>query len=375
MLEDPDQNALRRLLDLLDDAEALADALHTEARPVERRRLRQRHREALEDLYASLAPEMAHELPSMVRDTLQRFELDPEESLLLLFLLHRRIAAADPVMTGRDLLSLLSDSPFDLVVFARLLHANGRLVASGLVNAHLPNPEGALEGEFRLADKLYRQLYREFHGLESVLPKPEELPPYASPLEHLLDWKYVVVQAQRRAAVLFPQSYWAEVHPPADDRPEEIGEYISLVRDIIRSREERSTEIVQLPLEALRKEFKLEEPDVLILLALFYQELLTSTPVMEGYELLRLVCTTEEEIFLRRDLLGSGSRLVENGLVAVDRELDAKELLAGLYLPDWVTERLLPKDELRSAINQEERRRFLEYLRRLESSEDFYDNL
>lgn len=376
MLDDNDLHLLRRLLDICDETEALSDALHGEVRPAERRRLRSRHREQLDDLYATLESEDPEEgLPGFLREFRNRFGLTTEEVLLLVVLLHRRIAAPDPIVSGRVLLSVLSDSPFDILLYARLLQTGSKLLSSGLINAHVMAPEGVLEGEFRITERLYRQIYREVHGIESTPPKPEELPPYASPVEHLLDWRYVVNQRQRLAAVLFPQSYWAEVSPPGDDRAEDLVDYIELVREIVSTREVRSGEVVDLPLSALTEEFELEDDERLIIVALLFQELTTSSPIVDANELLRLVCEREDEIFLKRHLLGAKSKLVENGLVTFDRDLEDKELLAGVYLPEWVTERLLPKFEDRKAINNEERRRFHEYLKRLEGSDDFYNNL
>ena len=112
-----------------------------------------------------------------------------------------------------------------------------------------------------------------------------------------------------------------------------------------------------------------------ILLALLYQELFASTPVLEAAELVRLVSESEEEVFKKRCLLTSNSRLIESGLVSLESELDDKTLLSGVFLTEWVAERLLQRVDVAAGIRQDERNRFHDFLEGLESSEDFYRNL
>lgn len=366
---------MKRILDLCQRVAQTADALAAGASPAQRKRLRARRRELVRTLLTTTQGSTeARGLPALFREVARHAGLADQELVLLMFLLERRISCSEPELEGRELLQMLSDSSFDLLNHSALLHAGGHLVTSGLVRAQLPHPEAALEGEFRISERFFRRFLRQFHGRGARDAEPAQVPAYTAIVDHYLDLRHMVTLLQRRAATLFPQSYWVDVQPEVEESPQDLSEAVVQVRHLVRHREKETSEFV-LPLVAFREEFGLEADEEAILLALLYQELFASSPVIEAAELVRLVSGSDEEVFKKRMLLTAGSRLIESGLVSLEAELDDKTLLSGVFLSEWVAERLLHKVDLAAGIRQDERNRFHEFLEGLESSEDFYRNL
>ena len=375
MPRDQDKAALKRIFDLCQRLDQATDALAAGVSQGQSKRLRARRRELVRTLLATAAgsPD-AQALPALLREVTRHAGFADRELVLFMFLLERRVSCSEPEFEGRELLQLLSESSFDLLKYSKLLHESGRLVTSGLVRARIPHPDAALEGEFRISERFFRRFLRHFHGRGARESEQTQVPPYAAVVDHYLDLRHLVILMQSRAAVLFPQSHWGDVHSEVEDSAQDLNEVILQVHHVVRCREKKTAEFV-LPLVVFREEFGLDADEETILLALLYQELFASTPVLEAAELVRLVSESEEEVFKKRCLLTSNSRLIESGLVSLESELDDKTLLSGVFLTEWVAERLLQRVDVAAGIRQDERNRFHDFLEGLESSEDFYRNL
>ena len=119
----------------------------------------------------------------------------------------------------------------------------------------------------------------------------------------------------------------------------------------------------------------LDADEEVIVATLLFQELFASSPVIEAAELVRLVSGAEAEVFAKRHLLAPQARLRDSGIVIAEPEYEEKAMLAGLFLSEWSTERLLNQVDMAAGIRQEERNRFHDFLEGLDNSEDFYRNL
>ena len=375
MPKDQDKAALKRIFDLCQRLDQTADALAMGVSQGQGKRLRARRMELVRTLLATAAGGSdTQALPAMLREVARHAGLSDRELVLFMFLLERRVSCSEPEFEGRELLQLLSESSFDLLKHSDLLHQDGRLVSSGLVRARLPHPEAPLEGEFRISERFFRRFLRHFHGHGAGADKHPKVTAYAAVVDHYLELRHLVTLLQSRAAALFPQSYWLDVHPDVEDSPQNLSETILQARHIVRHREKQTLDFV-LPLVAFREEIEIDTDEEIILLALLFQELFASSPVLEAAELVRLVSASEEDVFTKRSLLAPGSRLIESGLVALEGEVDDKTLLSGVFLAEWVAERLLQKVDVAASIRQDERNRFHDFLEGLEGSEDFYRNL
>jgi hypothetical protein len=372
MKHETDNLALKGLLDICEELFGAAAALAEAPSRGTRRKLQVRRRELIANLTAQLE---AGSGPSFLTDMGKRSGLSVREQLLFLILLERRLASPEGTLEGRELLQVVADGSFDLLEMAVLLQEEAPLVQSGLVQAQLSHPEGTLEGKFQIAERIYRQVYRRFHHREGKDRRCGHVRPYPSSVDHYLDLRNLVSHHQKRAAVLFPQSYWVDVHGELDARAEDLDLAIDRSREFVARREKVTGEKIHLPLRSLREEFGLDGDEEMIILALLFQELFASSPLLEAAELLRLVAASEEEVFRKRHLIAARGRLVENGLIALDMELDDKRLMAGTYLPEWVVDRLLHRADSTPGIRHDERLRFHDFLDRMDGSEDFYRNL
>ncbi|MEE2714162.1 MAG: hypothetical protein VX913_15440, partial [Planctomycetota bacterium] len=313
MPKDQDKAALKRIFDLCQRLDQTADALAMGVSQGQGKRLRARRAELVRTLLATASGgSETQALPAMLREVKRHAALSDRELVLFMFLLERRVSCSEPEFEGRELLQLLSGSSFDLLKHSELLHEDGRLISSGLVRARLPHPEAPLEGELRISERFFRRFLRHFHGHRGAVGERPEATAYAAVVDHYLDLRHLVTLLQSRAAALFPQSYWTDVHPDVEDTPRNLTETILQVRHIVRHREKRTADFV-LPLVAFREEFGIDPDEEVILLALLYQELFASSPVLEAAELVRLVSASEEEVFKKRSLLAPGSRLIESG--------------------------------------------------------------
>jgi len=373
MPRDQDKAALKRMLDLCQRVAQTSESLATGVPPTQARRLRDQRREYVKTLLGACADPESAALPALFREVGRRAALDERELVLLLFLVERRISNSDPELEGRELLQLLSGSSFDLLKHGEVLHAEGRLVVSGLVHAYLPHPEATLEGLFRVSERFFRRFMRQFHGRKPQKTNTSPPQSYATVIDHLVDLRHLVSLFQHRAAGLFPESLWIDVHPDSEDRPQDLSETITQARHAIRSRERQSEHA--LPFVAFREEFGLDPDEEIVVLTLLFRELFSSAAVVESAELVRLVSASEEEVFKKRSLLTPGSRLLEAGLVLPEADYDEKPLLTGVFLAEWIIERLLHGIDLAAGIRQDERNRFHDFLEGLDSSEDFYRNL
>jgi hypothetical protein len=373
MLHDLERSSLRRCLDLVEELQDPGLAFPRPAASTLRRQ-DARRREVLRQLRRLCMPGGRDLRPRWLTRLISGHEFEDREFVLLLGLLHRRISGAAPVATGRELLALLGAGPAEILLNAPLLHPGARLLRSGLVESRIARPEQSLDGGFRLSERAFLKVYRSLHRIRAPR-RGAARAGFADATEHLCAWRDLVQLHERRAAVLFPRSLFAEEHGDALESAAELSEAIHELRRRILERERATGSALRLPLRDLRRTHELGHAEEIIVLALLFREFLHGLPMLSVAELLRLVAEKETDVLLHRRLLGPSGRLVSGGLVGIDAEIDEKPLLAGAYLRSWVTEQLLDSPDLRVALTSRDRARFHAYLEGLEDSEDFFRNL
>lgn len=368
-----DQAALKRILDFCAELEATGEAIGFDPSPASRRRQRARRKEILRQLRLQLSSPSPRALPGWLRSLRRRHRLDPGEMLLLALLLHRRVGSAEPFVLGRDLLRPIAESSGELLAQAAVLHRDARLLRGGLVVNRTPAGDSALDAEYRIAERLFREACRSFQPAKRRR-RVSKATPWVSSVEQLFAFRDLVHLHQRRAALLFPGSFWADTHPDAREQAEDLDAAIAAARHAIDARERATGKAVLLPIRGLREEYGLTPDEEIILLTLLFQELFGAGPVMAA-ELVRVVSETSEHLLHQRTLLSTGAPLLASGLVTLDGDLDDKPLLAEAYLPQWVVERLLAGGTAVAGIAKEEQTRFHAFLRGLDGSDDFYRHL
>ena len=109
----------------------------------------------------------------------------------------------------------------------------------------------------------------------------------------------------------------------------------------IRSRLRSTPNGRELGVERFRREFGLGPDHVLIVVHLLFGEHLESEPFASGLECLHLVSETRNDLFRKRELFHSNSRLRRSGILSAEAPDLGKELTSTLSLADWATDQIL----------------------------------
>ncbi len=363
------------LLSLCHQVDVLSERIRASV-PKGPRLLESRRRNAVHRLRAALHRPGRDRFRNALRLVRREHGLDETSMLVVLLLFNRRIRRTNPAMSGRELLESVSRSGSAMIESSNVLHPDAALLRTGLISGSAATPEDVFDAEYRISVPAFRSLYRAYHGVPAAGGAETDLAvPYRNVLEHLSDMRLRVEMARRRAARLFPQSYWAEVHSDEERPADELHDLVRRVESAIAQREECTANQPALPLVRLRTEFKLTPDEELILSALLVQELFTARQTLELGELLRLVATSETEVITKRHVIAADSTLRRDGLITVESESDGKDLMATAWLAPATTERLLGDARLQGTIGEDERRKFHDFLEKLRGSDDFFQQL
>ncbi len=370
---------LKKLLDHYDQLGLLRERLNGEETigASETKRLQQQSKRKIDAIARDL-----RELPgqSSLGGLFHRYKLNKYQSVFLLALLRRRLTAENPYLNGRELLSLVFDSSYDILRGCSFLEPTGTLQTAGLVVPHLrdegEDAEDLLEASFKLADRVFRLVRSTFLAQKQIrLPGGRAmLQPYRNNHQYVLDMRRLALLYRKRAAKIFQFDYWDDVGIGTAESVTTLNQQIQRFRDKIRGALEESKRAIEFPLVALRDEFRLDEEDVIVLITLLFQELLEGSAFLDAVDLVKLISTSEEDLLRRRRFLGKRSVLIRNNLVAIEEMVNDKELTAEVYLPNWVVDRILGEDG-RQKIDADARLDFHDYLQNLGSSEDFFEDL
>ncbi len=377
-----DRVLLKRLLDLADELGNVRRSQRELAlEPDQHAQLTRRARERMVQL-AALLRELGGSGPLQL--LLRRYRLGKDHVLLMLELLKRRLTNDDPAVKGRELLAILSDTSFGLLEGVRLLTAESRLLAAGVVVPELAGASGdqeLLDLRYRLSDRAFRILLRALRPRSdregaTALPDPSKRP-YKGHLEHLTDLRRLARLYQKRAAKIFQFDYTDELDSAAlPDSLIHLQRQIPRLAATIEARLALTPAAARFPLIQMRDELRLEAEHLIILVTLIFQELTQGTPCIDATDLLKLVSRGEEDLVRRRKLFGPKSPLVRHGLVALEEVLFDKELSGEVYVPNAVVDRVLgPARGDAAKIDEATKDQFKKFLSEIDDSEDFFKRL
>lgn len=322
-----------------------------------------RHALAVQRFKAALRPSA---LPERFRIHPLLRGLSVDERAVVFLLAVRRLRSGAEPAPGREILLNLERRASGLIKRSLLLAETGPLLSRGVVVSTRCDTALPLDREYALSDEALALLTRPERGREN----PPSTLPYYDSVDHLMALRELVDLHAMRAGLLFPRSFWGEMDEDAPRSADVLTSLIAGKRAAIREREAASS---GLSLVDLRREYGLREEEELVILALLFQELYTSTPAIEGHELVRLAAGTPADVIRLRQMFAPGGHLVECGLVLSEREREDKPSLCLCTLADWVASFLLRAPH--SGIPDEERKRFQTYLKSLQNSEDFFRRL
>lgn len=361
MHNDNSWNALRKLLDLVEELCGIADL---DGPP---RRAAARQEALLRQLRTRTGLGQLKLLPRPLSRLALRRDLAPLEVIMLLCLVHRRLAAAEPVLTGRDLLRLVGASSADLLMSDAALRRGAPFLRGGLV---VTDGEG-LDGRFRINEEFFGKL---LHAAGGGSTRPRQ-GVFRNDHDHFLALRELVLLHERRAALIFPWSCWRDIHPEPGFDEAELTRRIKAARAALARRESR-TDRARIPWLRARLEHGIPggSDEEVILAALAQHALFTALPPFSVGDLVRLIAASTDAAISKRDVLGVGGILRSHLLVEVETDTDAGDPAAPVMLSANAREAFLPSTPVPPP-DAAERRRFHDYMEQLRDSTDFFRRL
>jgi hypothetical protein len=300
---------------------------------------------------------------------LARHGLSDMDVALLLALLSARLGgrASD---TGAALARrAAADSAGRLLALARLttsspLLAGGLLVPDG---APADGPE-AESATYRLGEHVLRVACDLFVAARDRPRRRRAAPAaYADNAALLADLRRLSLAYRRRAARLFHLDPWAGAGLEPTGSAEELIEHARAEAGYVERRLALTTSTERLPALALAREHALDLDTFVILVTVLFQEVVDGVGAVDAVDLVKLVCTSEEELLRRRMLLRT---LERRRLIRLEGAYAGKDLTADVSLPNAVVDRVLGGS---GRIGSDERIDFHAWLEQLDSSDPFFD--
>lgn len=377
MPQPTERAVLKRLLDHYDQLGSLRERIGAKSADAgEVKKLRDQTRRKLdrigEDL--QLIPES-----SAIGSLLHRYKLSKYQFVILLALLRRRLTNDNPYLKGRELLGLLFDTSFDILRGSSFLEPTAPLQSAGLILPDVredDDHDDLLEIPFKISDRLFRIVRNTFlaHRNLKIPSAKAKASPYRSNYQYVLDHRRLSLLYRRRAGKIFQFDYWDDVGLGTAESVTTLNQQIRRFRERMDQSLELTRKKDEFALYTLQKEFQLGEEELIVLVTLLFQELTEGGAFLAAVDLLKLLSTSEEDLLKKRRFFNKRSLLIKNNLVALEEMVNDKELTAEVYLPNWVVDRMLGK-EGQTAIDADARLDFHDYLKKLNSSEEFFEDL
>lgn len=366
------QPGLARLLAAFEELDLLAQELEGGPARRQRERLLAQKRRLRAEILDGLGQRPPRALAALLDRA--RAPLGPVEQALVLRLLHQRLAAEDSYLSGRDLLWFLTDSSYERLDHLPLLDKGGALMKSGLVLSFTPegrDAEDLLDRGYGLARAAFRRLTRTRRPRRRAGPRP-----FIDGVDFLLQMAALVRLAEQRAAAVFLDGYWRELHGEPEEPVEEIERRMDALQAEIRARLTVTRDAERLPLLRLALDFQLGDVELLMVAALATQEALMGLPALEVIDLLRLVSRSSRDLLRRRGLLAADARLRAQDILRLEDGLERNGLTGEVALAPWALDRLVGGPVVAEGrIHPDEKIDFHDFLSRLDGSDDFFEQL
>lgn len=363
-----------RMLNLCDDLQRIRSRISDpDTSSDERERLRRQTERRQGRLTRELA---AYRGRGPLAQQLRRHRLDASEFEVLAVLLQRAVRAEAPEMEGRLILGSIFDTSFGVLSGLHLLQEDARLRTSGLVRTADDQPATAdvLETRFRLSEQAMAAMHEEVAGRRAPRRRKQEVDGYRSQRELLLDLRVLHNHYARRSELLFEPTRWASLRT-GDEMATGISARIDALWAQIRTRILRTEHQGDFPLLKLLREFRLGDPETIVIVHLLFRELHSGEAAADVAELLQLVSASEVELLRARRLVAADSPMVRGQILVLEPYVENRNLTAEARLDDWVVNQLLDDADAAKDIRSEERLRWHEYLDRMDGSDGFFRDL
>jgi hypothetical protein len=272
-----------------------------------------------------------------------KYNLGTEELVVIAVLLSWRVRTGNAGVPGREILSILFDSAYDMIAGMGILGPDGPLRTAGIVVAPEPYRDDVLEASFRLSDDMFYAIVYEIAGQSSIaVPRPPTKP-LAGAREHLIETGRLAALYRKRAAALFPLEAEDFFTAAADVTFDETDYRIESGWSDLDARLLLTPEYEKYPLVRLERKYALSREEIIVVVTLFFAELISPAPYLVVSDLVKIVSRDDEDLMARRQILSPDSTLVKSGIVQLDEEygVHRKSSTFDAYLADWVVEELI----------------------------------
>jgi hypothetical protein len=313
-------------------------------------------------------------------ELIDRYALNKYQVVIVLGLLKQRLTSETPQLTGREILGILYDSSYGVLQGVRQIDETSALVSTGII---LPEPSDTsardiLDTRFRLSERVYRlvlNMFTERDDNVKVRLKDSGVP-YKNNYSYLFDLRKLSLLYRKRATRVFSYDYWDEIGLGVSESVSAINKQIDALRKSIESKLEKTENEEKLHSLRFAKGYNLSEEEIIILVTLLFQELTEGNAYVGTVDLLKLVSQNEEDLVKKRGFFSRRTSMIKNQLIVLEDMVNKKELTGEVFMPNWAIDLLLQgKTEGEGEIDVDARLDFHNYLKNLESSEDFFDNL
>jgi len=310
---------------------------------------------------------------------LSKYRLNKYQTVIILALLRQRLTSSCPHLTGRDLLQLIFDDSFGILKGMSYIDVSSLLVSTGIIVPESSSEEeDILDFNFKLSDRVFSMVYKTFStssGRDFSQSKTRGNP-YPNNLTHVMDYRKLSLLYQKRATKVFNYDYWDEIGLGVAESVQGINQQITQMREHMQARLDKTKLKNKLHLLNFINSSSLSEDEVIVLITLLFQEVMEGNAFLNAVDLLRLISRNEKDLLRKRRFFARTNTLLKHRLIQLEEMVNGKELTADVSLPNNIVELILTGSMDRSsAIDIDARLDFHNYLKNIDSSEDFLDDL
>jgi len=313
-------------------------------------------------------------------ELIDKYDLNRFQVVIMLALLRRRLSSENPFLSGRELLRIPFDESFDLLKGIPYISETSKLISSGIIapdQAAKP-ADDVLDARFRLTERVYNLIVGMFTDDRDFAPikLKKETTAYRNNLSYLIDLRKQSLLFRKRATKIFNMDYWDEIGVGVAESVTAINRQVHALRENIDKKLAKTANKTMLHSLIFSESYSLNEDELVILVTLFFQELTEGSAYVNAVDLLKLISQNEEDLVRKRRFFSKRNTLIKNQLIVLEDTVNGKELTGEVFMPNWAIDLMLTgRATGDGAIDTDARLDFHNYLKNLDSSEDFFDNL
>ena len=309
---------------------------------------------------------------------MREYRFQPSDFEALAILLHRSMRGDEPAMEGRLILASVFETSFEVLAGMSLLHPNGRLRSSGLVQLvedDDDDPSDVLSARFKLSDEALQAFLGEIAGVVPEDLRNQKLEGYQNNREFLVDLRILHNLYRHRSDRVFHQDRWDRLHSGTVAPGRSVGRRIERFWERIHRRLRLNPEARTFPAVHSLRVWNVSEEETIMAIHLLFKELYEGNAYADAVDLIRLVSADEADLIRNRRLIQPASNLLARGLLNMESMIEGREMTGEVHLADWAVNALFGASTPERGIRPDERLEWHLYLKSLEDTTPFFEGL